>query len=82
MTAGEAWPLIGAGSWEPQSSRGKERTSDQFAGRSPVFFWQFRNEARGSCACAVALTPQRKYWLFFRGKQLGLHNGLQLSRII
>lgn len=60
----------------------RSEACDQFAGRSPVFFWQFGNEARGSCARAMALILQRKYWLFFREKQLGLHNGLQLSRII
>lgn len=63
-----------------ENSGGKEETPHFL--REPVFLGQCGNEAMVHSAHIAALTLLRDRWLFLREEQLGLHNGLQLSRII
>lgn len=59
-----------------------ERRNPPFSQGSPVFLGQCGNEAMVHSARIAALALLRDRWFFLREEQLGLHNGLQLSRII
>lgn len=75
------------GSWE-SAGRDLQRTVVEkdkrapFVQGSPVFLRQHGNESEYTALIIMALAPLRERWLLFREEQLGLHNGLQLSRII
>lgn len=84
VTAGETRPLAsnpGLVRVLRRAAVGKNKPPP-FAQGSPVFLRQCGNEARVRSAHVTAPAQPKEHWLFFREEQLGLHNGLQLSRII